>query len=220
MTNNPIPYRFGDPALLDEALRHRSAGGRHNERLEFLGDGVLNFVIAAELYRRCPNAEEGELSRLRASFVRGETLAELGQELGLGRYLTLGGSAQRGGGQQRRSILADAVEALCGAVYLDGGYGEAHDLIVGLYGNRLDERPSPEELKDPKTRLQEYLQAQGRPRPAYELRDTRGAAHERVFVVSCTVAGLKAPVVADGRSRRKAEQAAAERVLAALEAAH
>ena len=153
-----LDYHFSDPELLDSALTHRSVGSRNNERLEFLGDAVLSFVIASALYRRFPDADEGTLSRLRATLVKGETLAKLARELELGEYLRLGSGELKSGGFRRDSILADALEAVVGAVYLDGGIDEASRLVYALYANRLAAVTPGANLKDPKNRLQEYLQ--------------------------------------------------------------
>ncbi|MDY6813871.1 MAG: ribonuclease III [Pseudomonadota bacterium] len=213
-----LGYRFTDGELLERALSHRSLGRYNNERLEFLGDAVLNLVIAEALYTRCPQAAEGDLSRLRATLVRGETLAQIALELELPALLRLGDSARKSGGRQRRSILADAFEALLGAIYLERGHAAAAEVILRLFGPRLADLPPAHALKDPKTRLQEWLQQRGRALPAYRVVAATGADHARHFVVECEVA-LSAPVQGEGASRRKAEQAAAARALAALEAA-
>ncbi len=211
-----LGYCFGDRELLEQALSHRSLGRYNNERLEFLGDAVLSLVIASELYARCPHAAEGDLSRLRAMLVRGETLAQIALELELPALLRLGDSARKSGGRQRRSILADTLEALLGAIYLEQGHASAADVILRLFGPRLDDLPPAHALKDPKTRLQEWLQQRGRALPAYRVVATTGADHARHFVVECEGA-LPAPVQGEGGSRRKAEQAAAARALATLE---
>jgi len=212
-----IGYEFRDPSLLELALRHRSAGGRHNERLEFLGDSLLNFVIADELYARRPKASEGELSRYRASLVREGTLAELAAELNLGDYLILGSGELKSGGYRRASTLADAFEAVIGAVYLDGGFEPARALVLRLYRERLEHLPVHAGQKDPKTRLQEWLQGRQRSLPEYVVTDTIGQAHAQTFVVECRVEGLEKPTVGRGTSRRRAEQAAAEQALAQLQ---
>jgi ribonuclease-3 len=215
--SHKLEYRFRDPALLRVALVHRSAHRRHNnERLEFLGDSVLNLIISAELFHRRPGASEGELSRLRANLVRKETLAEIAQDLGLGGSLVLGPGELKSGGHRRSSILADALEAVFGAIYLDGGHESAHREIMRLFASRLDDLPGHEELKDPKTRLQEKLQAGGLSLPDYEIVDTQGDAHARRFRVQCRVVPLGLSVEGEGTSRRKAEQQAAARALAAL----
>ena len=209
---------FADPALLDEALSHRSAGGRHYERLEFLGDSLLSFVVSTELCRRRPDDDEGALSRLRASLVREGTLAEIARELELGRHLVLGTGERKSGGFARDSILADAVESLIGAVHADAGFEAARALVLRLFEERLANLPSAESLKDPKTRLQELLQARGLERPTYEVVAESGRAHERRFTVRCTLGATGASVRATASSRRKAEQAAAERLLERAEA--
>ena len=204
-----IGHDFRDPALLTRALTHRSAGATHNERLEFLGDGVLNCAIAAELYRRFPALPEGELSRLRAHFVNQQTLADLAGGLGLGAALRLGEGEHRSGGAQRPSILADALEALLGAVFLDAGFDAACGVVGRLYAGLLD-RADPQELgKDPKTRLQEWLQARRLPLPLYAVVATRGEAHAQTFEVECRVPAFSICTLGTGVSRRSAEQAAA-----------
>lgn len=200
-----IGYRFQDAALLTAALTHRSAGSRNNERLEFLGDGVLNFVIGEAMYRRRPDAPEGDLSRLRASLVRESTLAAIAQELELGDAVRLGAGELKSGGFRRRSILADAVEALLGAVYLDGGFDAARSVVLGLYAERLDDLPSPESLKDPKTRLQEYLQSRHMKLPRYEIMEVSGEPHRQIFHVVCRLADGDQEAEGQGCSRRGAE---------------
>ncbi|MFP4182083.1 ribonuclease III [Thiohalospira sp.] len=212
-----LGHDFADPTLLERALTHRSSGSANNERLEFLGDSVLNFVMSCVLYERFPEATEGELSRLRALLVKGDTLARLAQGLELGAYLRLGSGERKSGGQRRNSILADTVEALIGAIYLDAGLERASDVIHALYDGELEQLPPLSRLKDPKTRLQEYLQARGQERPTYEVVRTNGSHHEQNFEVACRVAPLSEPVRGTGTSRRKAEQAAAEAALEQLE---
>ncbi len=212
-----LGYRFRNPDLLREALTHRSAGSHNNERLEFLGDGVLNFVIAAALYERRPRDPEGDLSRLRATLVRGETLAVVARRLQLGEYLTLGPGELKSGGQRRDSILADALEAILGAIYLDGGFDLCRDCILALWDDMLKNLPDPQQLKDPKTRLQEFLQSRGRPLPGYEVVEVTGEAHAQTFIVHCRLEGVERPVEGVGGSRRKAEQAAAEAALKIIE---
>lgn len=211
-----IGVEFDNSAWLDLALRHRSAGAQNNERLEFLGDSVLNFVIAAQLFHLRPDAPEGALSRLRASVVREETLAEVARLLELGDYLVLGSGELKSGGFRRSSILADAVEAIIGAVYLDRGFDVAQGLVVRLFQDILENLPEAAKLKDPKTRLQEYLQGQRRELPSYEVVDVQGQAHRQVFEVVCRVSDPDAKTQARGSSRRKAEQAAAEKMLSSL----
>ena len=211
-----LGYECRDPALLEAALTHRSAGGSHNERLEFLGDAVLNCVIAQLVFREFAAADEGDLSRFRASLVSGEALAVIAAEIDLGGQLRLGSGELKSGGFRRKSILADALEALFGAVYLDGGFDAAAGVIERLFIRRLDRLPSAAELKDPKTRLQEALQAQGLPLPSYSVESISGEAHNQLFQVLCSVPTLGLKVSASGPSRRRAEQAAAQLLLNAL----
>lgn len=213
-----IGYRFHDTALLESALTHRSASKDHYERMEFLGDAVLNLVISDELYRRFPHATEGELSRLRAHLVKGESLSNIASELALGEYLRLGSGELKSGGFRRKSILADVLESIIGAIYLDAGFAETQRFILRVFTDRVDSVGEVKELKDPKTRLQEYLQAQSLALPIYEVVKTSGQAHNQTFEVSCQVSLLANPVHANGSSRRKAEQAAAEHVLELLHA--
>ncbi len=219
-----LGYQCRDMALIDAALTHRSAGGyggkhqTNNERLEFLGDSVLNFIVADMLYRARPQADEGELSRSRASLVKGETLAELAVELGLGEQLNLGSGERRSGGFRRQSILADALEAVFGAVYLDGGFAAARDVIERVFAPRLAELPAVAQLKDAKTRLQELLQGQGLALPVYKVDEVAGEAHMQTFTVSCEVRGLGIRESGQGPNRRRAEQEAAARALVAVSA--
>jgi ribonuclease-3 len=206
-----LGYTFQRPEWLDEALTHRSASAHNNERLEFLGDALLNLVVAEVLYHRYPRASEGELSRLRASLVKGETLAGLARALKLGENLRLGPGERKSGGARRESILSDALEAVIGAVYLDGGLAACRDLILKLYQENLEGLASAGELKDPKTRLQEYLQAHQRPLPTYSVLEIHGEPHVQSFTVECAVPEARA--VAVGGSRRKAEQEAARQLL-------
>jgi len=212
-----LGYEFTAPALLREALTHRSAGAANNERLEFLGDALLNSVVGIELFLRKPQAPEGELSRLRAALVRGETLAAIGRELGVGNALLLGEGERKSGGHRRDSIIADAVEALVGAVFLDSDFETVRRLIVNLFQARLEDLPSADELKDPKTRLQEYLQRRRQTPPDYDVVAVTGADHARRYTVSCRVAALDLEHTATGTSRRKAEQQAAQACLDALQ---
>lgn len=209
-------YEFADTALLARALTHRSAAAENNERLEFLGDAVLDFVISAAVFRRRPDAREGDLSRLRATLVRDTTLAELAAGLGIGERLVLGSGEKKSGGHRRESILADALEALFGAIYLDSGFAAAEKAITEVYRDRLRELPSADSLKDPKTRLQEYLQARGLGLPRYATIRTSGKAHAQRFEVSCEVQILDEVVYGEGSSRRSAEQRAATLALDAL----
>jgi ribonuclease III len=208
---------FSDPALLERALTHRSAPGRHhNERLEFLGDAVLGLVVAGELCRLHPEREEGDLTRLRAHLVRAETLAMVGEDIGLGQYLALGEGERKSGGFRRRSTLADSLEALVGAVYLDAGYEGAHALVLRLFARRLAELPDPDSLKDPKTRLQEHLQGRGLSLPDYRQVSASGTDHAPSFRISCEVPELGVAREGEGSSRRRAEQAAAAALLEAV----
>ncbi|MDW6018855.1 ribonuclease III [Vibrio plantisponsor] len=211
-----LTYQFKDPELLDLALTHRSANGKHNERLEFLGDSILSFVIADDLYHRFPKINEGDMSRMRATLVRGHTLAELGREFELGDYLKLGPGELKSGGFRRDSILADAVEAIIGAIYLDSGTEVVRSIILSWYQTRLDAIKPGVSQKDPKTRLQEFLQGRRKPLPVYTVTNIKGEAHNQEFTVSCDVAGIGMPVIGKGTSRRKAEQAAAETALEQL----
>ena len=211
-----LNYHFHDAALVEQALTHRSVGHRNNERLEFLGDAVLGCVIAEALYSRFPMASEGDLTRLRATLVKGDSLADIGKELSLGDYVRLGSGELKSGGFRRGSILACAVEALIGAAYLDGGYSAAGELILALYQKRLDSISPEDELKDPKTRLQEFLQSRKLPLPSYELAKIEGDAHNQTFYVECTAEMLKERISGHGSSRRKAEQSAAKKMLKIL----
>ncbi|MDZ7663127.1 ribonuclease III [Thiohalophilus sp.] len=211
-----LAYSFKRPDLLEQALTHRSFGSSNNERIEFLGDAILGYLISIELYRRFPEASEGELSRLRASLVKGETLASIATELELGDYLNLGSGELKSGGHRRRSILADAFEAIIGAVYLDSDMDNASALVETFFKERIAELDPRTLKKDPKTRLQEYLQARGDELPEYQVVATEGKAHEQRFKVECTISSLADKVVGEGTSRRKAEQAAAEKMLQVL----
>jgi ribonuclease III len=204
-----LGHRFRDGRLLAQALTHRSHSTPHNERLEFLGDGVLNCIVAAELYARFGSLREGELSRLRASLVREQRLHELAAGLGLGDYLRLGEGELKSGGFRRPSILADALEALIGAVYLDGGFEAARAVVVGLYRPLLDTLDAKGAEKDPKTQLQEWLQSRKYALPQYSVIATRGAAHDQRFEVECVVRELELRTLGTGTSRRLAEQEAA-----------
>jgi ribonuclease-3 len=211
-----LGYRFRDPELLALALTHRSAGSTNNERLEFLGDGLVNFVAAETLYRVRPGAEEGDLSRLRASLVCEESLARLAEGLELGDALTLGGGALKSGGFRRAPILADALEALLGAVYLDGGFEAGCAACGRLLAPALAHLPDAATLKDAKTRLQEHLQGLGRPLPVYELLHAEGPEHRPSFTVSCRLADGAGATEGHASSRRGAEQLAAEQMLLRL----
>ncbi len=208
-----LGYRFNEVARLRESLTHRSAGSPHNERLEFLGDSILNFVIAYEVFERRPEDSEGNLSRLRAGLVNRTTLAAIARELELGDHLRLGGGELKSGGHRRDSILADALEAVFGAVYLDSDFTTTARTIIGLYRERLETLPQQAVLKDPKTRLQEALQSTRRPLPGYQVLDVRGRAHHQRFRVECRLADTENATVGEAGSRRQAEQRAAEAML-------
>lgn len=194
------------------AITHRSAASKHNERLEFLGDSVLGVVITKELYQALPTASEGYLSRLRASLVNEDTLAKIAKEISLGDFLKLGPGELRSGGHRRNSILADALEAVIASIYLEKGLAATEKFILDIYGDRLDPQQLPTEhsLKDPKSRLQEILQTNGHAIPIYKLLSVRGEAHKQEFKAECYVESLGIRTEAIARSRRKAEQAAAE----------
>lgn len=208
-----LGHGFTDLGLLELALTHRSAGGRNNERLEFLGDALVNACIAEALYHRHGELEEGDLSRLRANLVNQEALAEVARGLDLGAHMVLGPGELKSGGHRRASILADALEALVGAVFLDAGFGAARGVILHLFGSRLASPPPTDSLKDAKTRLQEMLQARDLPLPAYAVESVRGEPHQQVFRVSCSVESLQIRTEGEAGSRRAAEQEAAKHAL-------
>lgn len=212
-----LPEGVAESALLTQALTHRSAAALHNERLEFLGDSVLNQVISAQLYDQCPEAPEGDLSRLRASLVNQDSLAAIARGLGLGESLLLGEGERKSGGKRRDSILADALEAVIGAVFLLSGHAAAQRFILDLYVERLAQLPSAQSLKDPKTQLQEYLQNRGIEVPLYKTLEVSGPSHAQQFRVSCAIAALSLSLEGRGSSRRRAEQDAATQALAQLE---
>jgi ribonuclease-3 len=211
-----LRYSFKDLALLAQALTHRSASKNNNERLEYLGDSFLNFAIARRLYDLRPEDTEGDLSRARAALVKESTLAAMGQSLKVDEELVLGGGELRNGGAQRSAVLADAVEALIGAVLLDGGTTAAEALIDLLFAEQLAALPDAATLKDAKTRLQEWLQGKGLHLPAYAVESVHGRDHEQTFVVSCEVTEKHAYTTGQGPSRRRAEQEAASAMLAVL----
>lgn len=211
-----LGYRFADPGTAAQALTHRSAGPVHNERLEFLGDAAIGLAVAEMLYTEWPELPEGDLTRMRAGLVNSEALARLARGLGLGELIMMGSGEQHGGGFQRRSTLEDVFEAVMGAVFLDGGYGAAREVAGRLFEQPLSDLPDPEQLKDPKTRLQEVLQARGVALPEYRLLESSGPDHAREFSAECRVAGLGVSGRGSGRSRRRAEQAAAGEVLGRL----
>lgn len=208
-----LGYRFRDAGLLQRALTHRSASSDNNERLEFLGDALLGFHIAESLYHQHADADEGSLSRMRAHLVRRDTLAKVGRELELGQWLQLGPGELRTGGHSRSSTLADAVEAIIAAVYLDGGIEPALALIDLMLARRVAEASPERHGKDPKTRLQEWLQGRRYSLPQYEVLEVSGEAHDQSFKVSCIIADLNLHCEGEGGSRRKAEQQAAANML-------
>jgi ribonuclease-3 len=212
-----LSYAPRDLKLFSAALTHRSVSAANNERLEFLGDAVLNLLIAEHLYRAFPDASEGDLSRLRARLVSSEPLAEIAACLELGDALNLGTGELKSGGFRRKSILADALEAVCGAVFLDGGLEPARVVVESLFASRIGALPPPSTLKDSKTRLQEYLQSQGSPLPLYVVERIDGEPHAHTFLVSCEVACLGRRAQGSGATRRAAEQAAAQGVLQEIE---
>ena len=213
-----LGHRFAQPQLLQCALTHRSFGAAHNERLEFLGDAVLNLAVSTLLYARYAASAEGDLTRVRAHLVREDSLHRVALGLDLPQVLRLSEGEARGGGAQRPSILADAVEALIGAVHLDAGFDAAQALVQRLFGAQIDASEAAQWSKDAKTELQETLQARRLPVPSYRIRATRGQAHVQVFEVECEVPALGLVEAAEGRSRRAAEQEAAQRMLTRLKA--
>lgn len=204
-----VDYRFTDEQLLVEALTHRSRGANNYERLEFLGDSVLNLVVTARLYEMKPDAQEGDLSRMRARLVRGVTLSDIAAGIGLGQQLILGEGELKSGGYRRASILADAFEALLGAIFLDSDYGSCRKVILDFFDPLIARLPDVEELKDAKTLLQEWLQGRGLPLPEYILLREEGADHAKKFYVQCRIVDDDNVMEACGNSRRKAEQAVA-----------
>lgn len=211
-----LNYSFNNPQLLKVALTHRSCGGEHNERLEFLGDAVVNFIIAEILYQQFPKATEGELSRWRATLVNRDTLAELAKEFSLGKHLFLGPGELRSGGSERLSILSCAMEAIIGAVYLDQGFELTRAKITEWYEPLLQSLSSAASHKDPKTLLQEHLQGNRLPLPVYTVEQIEGEAHQQLFTVSCYVEGIENKSLGKGTSRRRAEQDAAQAMLGIL----
>ena len=211
-------YVFAQPALCQAAMTHRSAGAEHNERLEFLGDSILNCSVARLLYDAHPLADEGALSRLRATLVSGETLAQIAAELRLGDHLRLGPGELKTGGFRRASILADALEALLGAIFLDAGFDAAAAAVARIMSPRMSDLPAADTLKDPKTRLQEALQARGLALPVYTLTAATGDPHLQSFTVTCEVPILGVSAVGEGASRRRGEQLAAAKLLELLPA--
>lgn len=215
-----LGHRFADQTLLLRACSHRSHGAPHNERLEFLGDGLVNFLVGAELFRRQPNADEGELSRLRATLVCEGALADRARDLDLGEVLCMGPGELRSGGFRRDSILADAFEAIIGALYIDAGFAVAEATCLRLFSRLLTNLPDAKDLKDAKTRLQEYLQGKRRPLPEYVVLVSSGPPHRRQFRVRCTLTDEEIMTEGDGTSRKLAEQQAAAEMLKNLENRH
>jgi ribonuclease-3 len=204
-----LAYAFEDEQLLKQALTHRSAPGPNNERLEFLGDAVLQLVASELVFEKTPNASEGQLSRLRSTLVKDTTLAEIAADLGVGEFLILGSGEKKSGGHRRSSILADALEAIFGAIYLDVGLEGARQVIHKAYGERLHDLPEAADLRDPKSRLQEHLQGRKMALPDYAVQNISGKAHKQSFEVSCSIAELDAVTVGAGLTRRDSEQEAA-----------
>lgn len=211
-----LGYRFADAELLQRALTHRSFGADHNERLEFLGDSVLSLAVSGLLYERFSGSDEGDLTRVRAHLVREDSLHRAALVMGLPELLRLSEGETRGGGALRPSILADAVEAIIGAIFVDGGYAPAQALVEQLFGEVIQATEAESWSKDAKTELQEWLQARRVAVPAYRIAQTRGQPHEQTFEVECSVATLGLAERGEGRSRRAAEQQAAKRMLRTL----
>lgn len=206
-----LGYEFSDRSLLELALSHRSRGAKNNERLEFLGDSVLGFIISEALYKKFGDSPEGDLSRMRASLVRGKTLAEIAKEFSLGDYVLLGSGEMKSGGHRRESILADVVEAIIGAIYLESGFDTCRDCVLRWFDSRLAAiSPDVQQHKDAKTQLQEWLQARKLALPVYTVVDTRGEGHALEFKVCCEIEALAQPVYAEASSRKAAEQSAAQ----------
>lgn len=210
-----INHTFNDVSLLEQALTHRSHGFHNNERLEFLGDAALGLIIGHAIYQRLPSSKEGELSRYRASLVRGATLTEIANELQLGKHLHLGGGELKSGGHRRASILADTVEAIIGAIYLDGGMTACEVFVLDLFHTRL-ENLAQSASKDPKTQLQEIMQSKGLSLPSYTVIDISGEEHSQIFKVECRIDKLNNPTLGQGSSRRSAEKEAAQQALKSL----
>lgn len=211
-----IGYQFANVDYLTQALTHRSAATKNNERLEFLGDSILNFTIAKALFEKFPKSDEGELTRMRAALVKEHTLAVIARQFDLGEYLKLGAGEMKSGGHRRESTLSDCVEAIIAAIFLDNGMDKAMERVNEWYKELLAEIQPGEAQKDPKTRLQEYLQSRKQPLPEYEVVDIKGEAHNQTFKVSCKVSNLDEEIIGIGTSRRKAEQSAAEQVIIKL----
>ncbi len=215
-----LGYKFTDTAILQLALTHRSVGARNNERLEFLGDSIINFIIAAELFARFPQINEGQLTRMRAQLVCADMLTKIAKQLGLGQFIVLGSGEKRSGGHQRSSILADGLEAIVGGIFLDcdKNITVVRATVLGWYTEQwhMFDDQTAQGNKDAKTDLQEILQAKKLPLPAYEVIRIEGEQHDQIFYVECTVALLAQAVVGVGNSRRRAEQVAAEKILQEL----
>lgn len=208
-----LGYEFSNPELLELALTHRSVGKQNNERLEFLGDSILNCLIAESLFHQFPDAPEGDLSRMRASLVKGVTLAEIAKELELGECLLLGSGEMKSGGHRRESILADAVEAIIGAIFIDSSMSSCRDLVDRLFESRLGDISPTQNIKDAKTTLQELLQSKKKPLPEYTLCKTSGKDHAQTFEVSCKIVSIDKTFVGVGSNRRSAEQSAAAQAI-------
>ena len=208
-----LAYEFENEDLLCQALTHRSAPGSNNERLEFLGDSVLQLVMSELAFEKRPDATEGRLSRIRSSLVRDETLSKIAADIGIGEHLLLGAGERKTGGHRRASILADAVEAIFGAVYLDAGFDVARAVIMRAYGDRAINLPERAERRDPKSLLQEYLQARQLALPEYRMEQVTGKAHRQSFEVSCVVQAPAGKTFGTGTTRRQAEQEAATAML-------
>lgn len=211
-----IGYTFKDETLLKLALTHRSADKKHNERIEFLGDSILSFIIAEELYTRYPRSSEGDMSRLRATLVRGKTLAEMGREFGVGECIFLGPGEMKSGGARRDSILEDVMESMIGAIYLDSDMDQVKALVLAWYQSRLERFKPGQSQKDAKTQLQEFLQGRKKKLPVYSVTNITGEAHDQRFFVECAVQDMKKLFTGEGVSRRAAEQQAAQKALDAL----
>jgi ribonuclease-3 len=213
-----IGYQFRQQDLLEQALTHRSySRSNNNERLEFLGDSILNLIISNHIYLRFTDADEGDLSRIRASLVKEESLAQIAMDIGLGDHVRLGGGELKSGGFRRASILSDALEALIAAIYLDGDYAQTEATVLRLYHGQLQTVDENANLRDPKTQLQEYLQARKMHLPRYQVEQTSGKSHNQVFTVSCNITDLELQSKGKGSSRKKAEQQAAQKILDKLE---
>lgn len=211
-------YQFKQQDLLQQALTHRSfSRNSNNERLEFLGDSVLNLIISNCIYHRFADADEGNLSRIRASLVKQETLAQVAREVNLGDHINLGGGELKSGGYRRASILSDALEAIIGAIYLDSDYQHTEKVVLNLFRGQLDQVDLADSLKDPKTRLQEYLQARQQDLPLYAVEKTTGKSHAQLFTISCRIVDPDLQASGTGTSRKKAEQEAAQKMLDQLD---